>query len=187
MSNTDYVRQSAEKYGWKKYYSTLRPVSIGTQPKNGFMDFINYDDRTEVDSKMVWAELYYNRELTEKEMKDYDLVKYKGRLISMLKIKRYLGYTDGIKEPRKTKVENELSRCYSYKGNIYNVVEFLCTKLLEGCYLEKEENYTKLKRNGERTKPKTLYMFFDKDERRYFEMNKTQYNFVQYLLNAELT
>ena len=51
----------------------------------------------------------------------------------MLKIKRYLGYTDGIKEPRKTKVENELSRCYSYKGNIYNAVEFLCTKLLEGC------------------------------------------------------
>ena len=104
----------------------------------------------------------------------------------MLKIKRYLGYTDGIKEPRKTKVENELSRCYSYKGNIYNAVEFLCTKLLEGCYLEKEENYTKLKRNGERTKPKTLYMFFDKDERRYFEMNKTQYDFVQYLIDKGL-
>lgn len=75
MSNTDYIRQSAEKYKWNKYYSTLRPVSIGTQPKNGFMDFINYDDRTEIDGKMVWAELYYNRELTEKEMKDYDLVK----------------------------------------------------------------------------------------------------------------
>ena len=101
----------------------------------------------------------------------------------MLKIKRFLGYTDGIKEPRKTKVDNELSRCYSYKGNIYNAVEFLCTKLLEGCYLEKEENYTKLKRNGERTKPKTLYMFFDKDERRYFEMNKTQYDFVSYLID----
>ena len=26
MSNTEYVRQSADKYGWKKYYSTLRPV-----------------------------------------------------------------------------------------------------------------------------------------------------------------
>ena len=42
------------------------------------MDFINYDDRTEVDGKMVWAELYYNRELTDKEMKDYDLVKQNG-------------------------------------------------------------------------------------------------------------
>ena len=68
MSNTEYVRQSADKYGWKKYYSTLRPVSMGTQPKDGFMDFVNYDDRTEVDGKMVWAELYYNRELSEKEM-----------------------------------------------------------------------------------------------------------------------
>lgn len=104
----------------------------------------------------------------------------------MLKIKRFLGFTDGIKEPRKTKIENELSRCYSYKGNYYNAVEFLCTKLLEGCYLEKEENYTTLKRNGERTKPKTLYMFFDKDVRRYFELNKTQYDFVQYLIDKGL-
>ena len=101
----------------------------------------------------------------------------------MLKIKRYLGYTDGIKEPRKTKVENELSRCYSYKGNYYNAVEFLCTKLLEGCYLEKEENYQYVKRNGEMSKPKTLYMFFDKDVRRYFELNKTQYDFVSYLID----
>ena len=104
----------------------------------------------------------------------------------MLKIKRFLGYTDSIKEPRKTKVENELSRCYSYKGNYYNAVEFLCMKLLEGCYLEKKENYTTLKRNGERTKPKTLYMFFDKDVRRYFELNKTQYDFVQYLIDKGL-
>lgn len=104
----------------------------------------------------------------------------------MLKIKRYLGFTDGIKEPRKTKVENELSHCYSYKGNIYNAVEFLCTKLLEGCYLEKEENYQYMKRNGEMSKPKTLYMFFDKDVRRYFELNKTQYEFVQYLIDKGL-
>ena len=40
----------------------------------------------------------------------------------MLKIKRFLGYTDGIKEPRKTKVENELSACYRDKGNIDNAV-----------------------------------------------------------------
>lgn len=75
MSDIDYVRKSAEKHGWKRYYSTLRPVSIGTQPSVGFMDFVNYDDRTEIDGKMVWAELYYNRELTEKEMIDYDLVR----------------------------------------------------------------------------------------------------------------
>ena len=81
MSNEKYIRESAAKYGWIKYYALLRPVSIGTQPTKGFMDFINYDERTEVDGKMVWAELYYNRELTEKEMKDYDLVKAKERVI----------------------------------------------------------------------------------------------------------
>lgn len=87
MSNADYIRESAKKYKWYKYYSTLRPVSMGTQPKNGFMDFINYDERTEINGKMVWAELYYNRELTEKEMKDYDLVKQKGWLVDMTEIR----------------------------------------------------------------------------------------------------
>jgi hypothetical protein len=75
MTIKDDVRRIADKYEWKRYYSTLRPVSIGTYPKDGFMYFVNYDDRTEVDGKMVWAELYYNRDLTEKEMSDYDLIK----------------------------------------------------------------------------------------------------------------
>ena len=107
----------------------------------------------------------------------------------MLKIKRYLGFTDGIKEPRKTKVENELSRCYSYKGNIYNAVEFLCTKLLEGCYPDKEENYQYYKRNGELSKPKTLYKYYSEDTehgKTYFELNKTQYDFVCYLIENGL-
>lgn len=58
-----------------KYYAKLRPVSIGTQPNNGFVGFVNYDERKEVNGKMVWGELYYNRELTEQEMKNYDLIK----------------------------------------------------------------------------------------------------------------
>lgn len=104
----------------------------------------------------------------------------------MLKIKRFLGFTDGIKEPRKTKVENELSACYRYNGIIYNAVEFLCTKLLEGCYLEKEENYQYYKRNGELSKPKTLYKYNSPDGRTYFELNKTQHDFVQYLIETGL-
>ena len=107
----------------------------------------------------------------------------------MLKIKRYLGFTDGIKEPRKTKVENELSACYRYKGNIYNAVEFLCVKLLEGCYPDKEENYQYYKRNGELSKPKTLYKYYSEDTeygKTYFELNKTQYDFVCYLIDKGL-
>lgn len=103
-----------------------------------------------------------------------------------MEIKRYLGFTDGIKEPRKTKVESELSRAYRYNGKIYNAVTFLCVKLLEGCYPEKEENYQYYKRNGELSKPKTLYMYMNVDGKQYFELNKTQYDFVCYLLENEL-
>lgn len=54
-----------------KYYSVL----IGTHPKAGMMDFINYDTRTEGNGRMVWAELYYNRELTQKELEDFEMVR----------------------------------------------------------------------------------------------------------------
>ncbi len=75
MNTNEYIRSLSRKNGWIKYYSTLRPVSIGTQPAKGFMDFINYDDRTEVEGKEVWAELYYNRELTTEEMNAYELLR----------------------------------------------------------------------------------------------------------------
>ncbi|MCR2050918.1 hypothetical protein NSB25_27230 [Acetatifactor muris] len=75
MSTNEYIRQAAQKYNWHKYYSAMRPVSIGTHPKNGMMDFINYDIRTEVNRRMVWAEVYYNRELTQKEMEDFEMVR----------------------------------------------------------------------------------------------------------------
>ncbi len=48
MSTNDYIRHATQKYNWHKYYATMRPVSIGTHPKNGIMDFINYDTRMEV-------------------------------------------------------------------------------------------------------------------------------------------
>lgn len=75
MSTNEYIRQAAQRNNWKKYYSLLRPVSIGTHPKDGMMDFINYDTRTEVNEHMVWAELYYSRELTEQELVDYEMVR----------------------------------------------------------------------------------------------------------------
>ena len=53
MSTNDYIKESAKKYQWNKYYSVMRPVSIGTHPKDGMMDFINYDTRMEVNGCMV--------------------------------------------------------------------------------------------------------------------------------------
>ena len=70
----EYIRQAAQKNHWHKYYSIMRPVSIGTHPK-GIEDFINYDVRKEINGHMVWAELYYNRELTQKELEDFEMIR----------------------------------------------------------------------------------------------------------------
>lgn len=52
-----------------KYGMRLRGYSIGCQPMEGLI-------RVEEDeSKKYWNILVYNRELTEKEINDYDLVK----------------------------------------------------------------------------------------------------------------
>ena len=37
------------------------------------MDYINYDSRTNVNGSMVWAEVYYNRELTDEELKAFEM------------------------------------------------------------------------------------------------------------------
>lgn len=75
MNGNEGVRQDAKENHWIKYYSVMRPVNIGTCPKNGMMDFINYDTRTKVNGRMVWAEIYYSRELTQKEMEDFEMVR----------------------------------------------------------------------------------------------------------------
>ena len=98
----------------------------------------------------------------------------------------YFGFTDNIKEPRKTKMENLLDKLITYNGKVYTIADLLCTKLLDGCYLEKVENYTYYKRNGELTKPKTLYKFVSKSEKTYIELKKTEYDFVEYLINNGL-
>lgn len=58
-----------------KYYSLRRPVGIGTCPKN-FIDIKNYNERIQVmqNGKMAWGEVTYNRKLTEKEIRDYELL-----------------------------------------------------------------------------------------------------------------
>lgn len=73
--NDDYIRESAKKCGWKKYYMQMCPVSIGTHPKDGMMDFINYDTRVEKSGHMVWAEIYYDRELTAEELEEFEMLR----------------------------------------------------------------------------------------------------------------
>lgn len=61
-----------------RYYSLLRPVSIGTYPKpegNNLLDIHNYSERTKIEGlpRGAWGWLEYEKPLTTKEMLDYDL------------------------------------------------------------------------------------------------------------------
>lgn len=45
-------------------------------PTSGIMDSINYEEKTEVkNGLMAWGEIYYNRPLTDQEMRKYELVR----------------------------------------------------------------------------------------------------------------
>lgn len=62
-----------------KYYSTQRPVSIGTFPKdtgNPPIRFENYNGRTwvECNTRLAWGELVYAKPLSDKELHDYELM-----------------------------------------------------------------------------------------------------------------
>lgn len=69
------MKDKKEEY---KYYSTQRPIDIGTFPKDHFKApacLLNYDERTwvENDTILAWGELIYDHPLTEEEMKKYEL------------------------------------------------------------------------------------------------------------------
>lgn len=60
-----------------KYYSTQRPIDIGTFPKteNGPTRIVNFDTREGVELGRIqaWGYLVYNTPLTEKQIDDYEL------------------------------------------------------------------------------------------------------------------
>lgn len=60
-----------------RYYSKLRPVAPGTFPNRGVAEIHNYDERTYIEDAgcEVWGYIDYNRELTDKEIAAYELVK----------------------------------------------------------------------------------------------------------------
>ena len=80
----DYQQQFSVKVAWVeepglyKYYSTQRPVDIGTFPKpphNAPDEIVNYDQRVPVEGGafLAWGHLTYTRPLSEKDMADYEL------------------------------------------------------------------------------------------------------------------
>ena len=67
-----------EAPGLYKYYSTQRPVDIGTFPKpphNAPDEIVNYDQRIPVEGGafVAWGHLTYTKPLTEKQVSDYEL------------------------------------------------------------------------------------------------------------------
>ena len=67
-----------EAPGLYKYYSTQRPVDIGTFPKpphNAPDEIVNYDQRVPVEGGafLAWGHLTYTRPLTERQASDYKL------------------------------------------------------------------------------------------------------------------
>lgn len=57
-----------------KYYMPMRPPSIGTHPKD-VKSIECFDVRTKMPNGVwTWAVLEYDRQLTEKEIYDYELV-----------------------------------------------------------------------------------------------------------------
>ena len=67
--------EQAEYY---RYYSTQRPVDLGTFPKlpgNAPVEIINFDERRMVEggTMRAWGELAYLKPLTDKQMDNYEL------------------------------------------------------------------------------------------------------------------
>ena len=70
------------KKGMYKYYSTQRPVDIGTFPKTegGPVRITNFDERKPFgkDNCRAWGFLEYKQPLTEKQIDDYELKAARG-------------------------------------------------------------------------------------------------------------
>ena len=72
------IEQEQPKPGPYKYYSTQRPIDIGTYPQSYFNKPIHmtvYTGREQVEGEAfrAWGDLSYAQPLTEREMEDYEL------------------------------------------------------------------------------------------------------------------
>jgi hypothetical protein len=58
------------------YYTLFRPAMIGAIPRHGLTEIENFGERKFVPSigREAWAKVTYNRELTNKEISDYELM-----------------------------------------------------------------------------------------------------------------
>ena len=104
-----------QENGRYRYYSTQRPVDIGTFPKpagNAPVEIYNYDGRIPVEdgSMLAWGYLEYARPLTEKEAGDYELRPSPGTAPVKPETVREDPDVSRIPEPKKESVLKDLSQ-----------------------------------------------------------------------------
>lgn len=80
LFHVDYKNEGKKQRVYYRYYSTQRPVDIGTYPNNKINQpivIVNYDvDRRRLvagNHLYAWGEITYTKPLTERQMKDYEL------------------------------------------------------------------------------------------------------------------
>ena len=74
------------------YYMTQRPFSIGAQPKEGLVEVEDFDGKKRVEEigRDAWSRIVYDRELTEQEIEQYEMVPAEPKLYF-----GYVRYADG--------------------------------------------------------------------------------------------
>lgn len=132
---------------------TKRPFSIGAQPNEGFVEAEDFDGKKYIEDidREAWSRIVYDRELTEQEIEQYELVpaepkpyfgyvKYadgstmchaKGTLAE---VKASEEFVIGYKEPyyEETWVvhspENDFEEPVARFGNVYKLIAWLNEK-----------------------------------------------------------
>lgn len=105
----------------------------------------------------------------------------------MLKLKTDLGYLKEFSNLQRGKVNVQLEKLVRYNNTIYSYKEYIAIRVIKGFNTPKiKENYSYYKRDGEKTKPKNLYILCN-NSGQYIKLNKTLFNFAKWLIDNGLT
>lgn len=107
-----------------------------------------------------------------------------------MKTNSFYGFTDSIKQPRKTKVENTLNNLVRDNTNtVYRYADFIVNKINEGFNMPSIHTITHGMINtrygreyGELATPKTEYRIGN-NENRCYTWNKTYFDFANYIID----
>lgn len=121
-----------------KYYSTQRPVGIGTFPRpkdNLPVGVLNYRERRSVEggSFRAWGELLYHDPLTEKQISDYELRPAPGNLDVRRRMDEQAQAVGKWEDKKRVPEVKRLTWYYSDFGS-YVPKEFVTPEQLAACF-----------------------------------------------------